>query len=601
MLKTELIAPHGGTLCELVAVGEQAEQLKEETLRLRSLTLTDRQLCDLELLLNGGFSPLTGFMTRRDYERVVEEMRLANGLLWPIPVTLDVPFDVARTLGPGERLALRDPTGLPLAVMTVEDVWEPDKAWEARHVFRTEDRKHPAVQYLFEVAGDCYVGGRIEGLQLPVHYDFRELRLTPAQLRRRFAERGWTRVVAFQTRNPMHRAHKELTDRAARQIGGHLLIHPVVGMTKPGDVDHMTRVRCYRAILQFYPQGLADLSLLPLAMRLAGPREALWHALIRKNYGCTHLIVGRDHAGPGTDTQGRPFYGPYEAQELFAEYEEELGVRMVPFQEMVYVPSRDAYMPVDEIEPGVETWNISGTQLRARLANGDEIPSWFTYPEVAAELRRAYPPRHQQGFCVFFTGLPCSGKSTLANALMIRLMELTARPVTLLDGDVVRTNLSKGLGFSKEDRSTNVRRIGYVASEIVRHRGIAICAPIAPYEEDRRFNRELISRYGGYIEVFVDAPVEVCEQRDVKGLYRKARAGLLKGFTGVDDPYETPSRPEVVIQSDRETVEEGVRKIIATLSNAGFLEREEGGLRHPSASLIPGEGKRSGDGGSTRG
>lgn len=567
-----LIAPHGGRLCELLVEPERAQELKEEALQLPSIVLTERQLCDLELLLNGGFSPLTGFMTSRDYDRVVEEMRLGDGTLWPIPITLDVHRDVARSLEVGNRVALRDPTGVLLAVMTVEDVWQPDKEREAREVFRTLDRKHPAVYHLFDVAGDYYVGGRVEGVQLPIHYDFRELRLTPAQLRHRFAERGWTRVVAFQTRNPMHRAHKELTDRAARQIGGHLLIHPVVGMTKPGDVDYMTRVRCYRAILKYYPEGLADLSLLPLAMRMAGPREALWHGIIRKNYGCTHLIVGRDHASPGTDSQGRPFYGRYEAQELFARYEDELGIRMVPFQEMVYVPSRDAYIPADEVEPGVETWRISGTELRARLAKGEELPSWFTYPEVAAELRRAYPPRHEQGFCVFFTGLPSSGKSTLANALMVRLMELTGRPVTLLDGDVVRTHLSKGLGYSREDRSTNVRRIGYVASEIVRHRGIVICAPIAPYEADRRFNRELISQFGGYIEVYVNAPLEVCEQRDVKGLYRKARAGMLQGFTGVDDPYEVPERPDVVVNTDKDSVEKCVDSILTALCRMGYLE-----------------------------
>ena len=568
-----MIQPHGGVLKELVV--DDPECLQEEAMRLPSLKLTPRQLCDIELLLNGGFSPLEGFMTCRDYDRVVEDMRLADGTLWPMPITLDVPEEVARTLEVGQRVALYDQTGILLAIMTVEDLWKPDKEREAQEVFGTLDRNHPAVHYLFDIAGDYYIGGRLEGVQLPETYDFRHLRRTPRELRELFAERGWERVVAFQTRNPMHRAHKELTDRAAREIGGNLLIHPVVGMTRPGDVDHFTRVRCYQAIMDYYPEGLAELSLLPLAMRMGGPREALWHAIIRKNYGCTHFIVGRDHAGPGVDSEGKPFYGPYDAQELMQTYRDELGIEMVPFRLMVYVPEEAAYRPLDEVPEGVETWSISGTELRRRLAEGEDIPSWFTYPEVERELRKAYPPRHEQGFTVFFTGLPSSGKSTLANALMQRLLELTGRPVTLLDGDVVRTHLSKGLGFSKEDRSTNVRRIGYVASEITRHRGIAICAPIAPYEADRRANRHLIEQYGGYIEVFVNAPLEVCEARDVKGLYRKARAGLIKGFTGIDDPYEVPEHPEVVCYTDRESVGVCVEKIIQKLAELGYVRVEE--------------------------
>jgi len=577
MPETTLIEPHGGVLCELIVPETQREELKEKALALPSLTLTPRQLCDVELLLNGGFSPLRGFLNRADYDRVVEEMRLQNGLLWPIPVTLDVPESVARTLNPSDSIALRDPTGLLLAIMHVEDVWQPDKTREAQQVFGTTSTEHPAVAYLMHEAGDYYVGGTLQGVQLPVHYDFKELRHTPAQLRAEFERRGWERVVAFQTRNPMHRAHKELTDRAAEEVGGHLLIHPVVGMTKPGDIDYYTRVRCYRKLLKYYPKDRAMLSLLPLAMRMGGPREALWHAIIRKNYGCTHLIIGRDHAGPGKDSSGRPFYGPYDAQELVQDYEEELGIGVIPFKMMVYVPDEDRYKPIDEVQPGERTLDISGTELRRRLAEGEEIPAWFSYPEVVAELRRTHPPRHQQGFTVFFTGLSGSGKSTIANALMTRLLELTGRPVTLLDGDVVRTHLSKGLGFSKEDRSTNVRRIGYVASEITKHRGIAICAPIAPYEADRQYNRKLISSFGGYIEVFVDTPLEVCEQRDVKGLYAKARAGLLTGFTGIDDPYEPPRNPEIICRTAEESVEQCVEKILDYLYREGYLRREENG------------------------
>lgn len=563
------LSPHGGTLCDLIV--DQPHALVERALTMPSVQLNWRQVCDIELLMNGGFSPLKGFLKRRDYERVIHEMRLESGLLWPIPVTLDLSDAVVKRLELGQEVALRDPTGLLLAIMTLEDIWQPDKQLEAQLVFGTTSTDHPAVAYLMYEAGSYYVGGALKGVQLPVHYDFRELRHTPAQLRAEFARRGWDRVVAFQTRNPMHRAHKELTDRAAEEVGGHLLIHPVVGMTKPGDVDHYTRVRCYRKLLKHYPANRAMLSLLPLAMRMGGPREALWHAIIRKNYGCTHLIVGRDHAGPGTDRQGKPFYGPYDAQELLLAHQDELGIGVVPFKMMVYVPDENTYKPIDEIQPHERTLNISGTELRQRLASGQEIPAWFSYPDIVAELRRTHPPRHQQGFTVFFTGLSGAGKSTVANALMVKLLELTSRPVTLLDGDLVRTHLSKGLGFSKEDRSMNVRRIGYVASEITKHRGIAICAPIAPYEADRQYNRQLIEAVGGYIEVYVDAPLEVCESRDVKGLYAKARAGLIKGFTGIDDPYEPPSNPEIVCYTARESVDQCIAKILEYLHVQGFL------------------------------
>ncbi|MFQ5568329.1 MAG: bifunctional sulfate adenylyltransferase/adenylylsulfate kinase, partial [Rhodothermales bacterium] len=566
-----LIEPHGGVLCDLLASGDEAQALKETALSCPSVALTPRQLCDLELLLNGGFSPLRGFMNREDYDRVVSDMRLADGTLWPMPITLDVSEEVARSLEGEERVALRDQTGLLLAILTVEDLWKPDKAREAERVFGTTNKEHPAVAYLMDEAGDYYVGGRLEGVQRPKHYDFQELRRTPKELRALFEERNWTRVVAFQTRNPMHRAHKELTDRAAEEVGGHLLIHPVVGMTKPGDVDYYTRVRCYKKLLSYYPDGKATISLLPLAMRMGGPREAVWHAIIRKNYGCTHLVVGRDHAGPGSDSSGTPFYGPYDAQDLVIEHRNEIGIDVVPFKLMVYLPAEDTYQPIDEVQDGEETLSISGTELRRRLATGEEIPGWFSYPDVVAELRRSYPPKEKQGFTVFFTGLSGSGKSTVANALMTKLLERTGRPVTLLDGDVVRTHLSKGLGFSKEGRSTNVRRIGYVASEVTRHGGIAICAPIAPYEADRRANSDLISQHGGYVEVYVNAPLEVCEARDVKGLYAKARAGIIKGFTGIDDPYEAPAQADVVCHTAEETVEESAEKVLAKLHELGYL------------------------------
>ena len=570
-----LNAPHGGTLCDLVQTGDAAEALREEALQLPSIALSDRQLNDIELLLNGGFSPLKGFLNQADYEGVVENMRLADGTLWPMPITLDVSEETAGTVNEGDRVALRDKTGLLIAVMTVESKWTPDKEREAREVFGTTDKKHPAVSYLFDQAGPVYLGGPLDGVRLPIHYDYAELRHTPKELRAKFEAMGAERVVAFQTRNPMHRAHYELTHRAAKEIGGKLLIHPVVGMTKPGDVDHYTRVRCYKAILDQYPEGEAMLSLLPLAMRMGGPREAIWHALIRKNHGCTHLIVGRDHAGPGDDSNGEPFYGPYDAQELFRQHEEEMGVQMVDFKLMVYVPEDDAYMPIgDAKEQGKAFENISGTQQREMLANGTEIPGWFTYPAVVAELRKSHPPKSQQGFTVFFTGLSGSGKSTIANALIDRLMEYGERTVTLLDGDVVRTHLGKGLGFSREDRSTNVQRIGYVASEITKHGGIAVCAPIAPYEADRKANRRAIEAGGGYVEVFVATPLEECEKRDVKGLYAMARAGKIKEFTGISDPYEEPTDAEIVLPTQDLSVAESVEIVMDYLVKEGFLPKQ---------------------------
>ncbi len=571
METTTIIEPHGGELCDLIATGSDADTLKEEALGLPSITLTPRQICDIELLLNGGFSPLRGFMDRDDYEAVVDNMRLTSGVLWPMPITLDVTDETAGKLKRGDRVTLRDQTGLLLAVLTVGDVWKPDKEREAEKVFGSHSRAHPAVHYLFDEAESHYVGGTLEGVALPTHYDFHELRRTPRELRDEFAAHGWTTVVAFQTRNPMHRAHKELTDRAAEEIGGHLLIHPVVGMTKPGDIDYYTRVRCYKRLLDHYTHDRAMLSLLPLAMRMGGPREAVWHAIIRKNYGCTHLIVGRDHAGPGNDENGDPFYGPYDAQEMVTEVSDELHIEMVPFKLMVYSPDIDGYMPIDEVKKGEKTLSISGTELRQRLADGSEIPSWFSYKDVVEELRKTHPPKRSSGFTVFFTGLSGSGKSTIANALMVKLLEWGERPATLLDGDVVRTHLSKGLGFSAEDRSTNVQRIGFVASEITKHRGICVCAPIAPYEADRRANRKLIEQSGGYFEVFVDTPLDVCEQRDVKGLYAKARAGIIKGFTGIDDPYEAPTDAEMVLDTVKYSAEECADQIMARLAEEGYL------------------------------
>jgi len=576
-MNVDLVEPHGGRLQELVVAPERAAALKEESLEWPSWDLTPRQLCDLELLICGAFSPLQGFMNRADYDGVCTRMRLANGLLWPIPITLDVAEEVASRLETGSRLALRDPEGEMLAVLHVGDRWELDRESKAQAVYGTLDRAHPGVRHLYERTNNIAVGGRLEGLRLPAHYDFVELRRTPAEMRERFRRLGWRRIIAFQTRNPLHRAHVELTLRAVRQLEANLLIHPVVGMTKPGDVDHYTRVRCYQAVLPRYPQHTAMLSLLPLAMRMGGPREALLHAIIRKNYGCTHLIVGRDHAGPGKDSAGRPFYDPYAAQELVREHEKELGIGMVPFREMVYVESKDEYMPADEVPNGERTLDISGSELRSRLALGREIPAWFTYPEVAAELRKSYPPRYRQGFTVFFTGLSGAGKSTIAKVLLTKLLEIGDRPVTLLDGDIVRKHLSSELGFSKEHRDINIRRIGFVASEITKNGGIAICAPIAPYERVRREVREMIEAVGGFLLVHVATPLEVCEKRDRKGLYAKARAGLVQNFTGISDPYEAPTNAAVVIDTTSIPPEAAAQTILLELEREGWIGGRERG------------------------
>ena len=566
-----LINPHGGKLRYLVVDSDASAVLKQKAKSLPSWTVNDRQVCDLEMILNGGFSPLTGFLSEGDYITVLDNMRLQDGTLWPIPITLDVTKEFSLNIDVSQEIALKDKEGFIIAVMSVESIWQPDKMEEANKVLLTTDEGHPAVNYLLNESNPIYVGGPVKGLMLPTQYDYKDLRHTPHHVRELFEKNSWDNVVAFQTRNPMHRAHVELTKRAAEEHDAKILIHPVVGLTKPGDVDHFTRVRCYNYILKKYPENSAILSLLPLAMRMAGPREALWHAIIRKNYGCNMFIVGRDHASPGAGKDGQPFYGPYDAQDLLKEHEEELGIKMVPFQLMVYVPAREKYVPKDELTENDEFKMISGTDLRSRLRNDEDIPEWFSYPEVVAELRRFRPALDKRGFTVFFTGLSGAGKSTLANGLMVKLMEDGRRPVTLLDGDIVRTHLSSELGFSQEHRKLNVRRIGFVASEITKNGGIALCAPIAPYKSDRRFNRELIYPLGGYIEVYVETSLEICEERDVKGLYALAREGKLKQFTGIDDPYEIPENPEIEITSAGVVPEILVDEILARIKEMGYL------------------------------
>jgi sulfate adenylyltransferase len=539
---------------------------------LSSVILNQRQVCDLELILNGGFAPLHGFMNKDDYESVLQNMRLADGTLWPMPIMLDVDDQFADTLTQGQEVALRDTEGLLLAILQVGDIWEMDKGREAMAVFNTTDETHPGVAYLNQHVKNRYVGGKLIGISLPHHYDFNHLRYSPTELRDIFKQRGWEKIVAFQTRNPMHRAHQELTIRAAEQTGATLLIHPVVGMTKPGDIEYYLRVRCYEHVLKTYPENTAMLSLLPLAMRMGGPREALWHAIIRKNYGCTHFIVGRDHAGPGKNKSGKDFYDPYAAQRLALQHADEVGITIVPFQEMVFSHRQASYFPVDQFPQDEKPASISGTELRERLQKNSDIPEWFSYASVIQELRKAYPPRHKQGFTVFFTGLPSSGKSTLANALLLKLRELTERQISLLDGDVIRTHLSRGLGFSQEDREANITRVGFVAQEITRHGGIVICALVAPFARARNLVREMVSEVGGFIEVFVATPLAVCERRDRKGMYKKAREGIIKQFTGVSDPYELPSSPEIVIDTADLMPGEVIDNLISQIKELGYIQ-----------------------------
>jgi sulfate adenylyltransferase len=572
---SHLIAPHGGRLCELIVASERAAELKAASRDWPSWDLTPRQICDLELLLNGAFSPLTGFMSKADHDAVCAGLHLADGTLWPLPILLDLPPARAEKLEVGQPLALRDPEGVMLAVLHVEEVWSLDRGASADASFGTADPHHPGAAQVVQGHEVC-VGGRLEGVQLPYHYDYRSLRQTPAELRAAFAKEGWRRIVAFQTRNPMHRAHCELTMRAAKGAQANLLIHPVVGMTKPGDLDHYTRVRCYQAVVPRFPQHTVRLSLLNLAMRMGGPREALLHALVRKNFGCTHFIVGRDHAGPGNDRGGKPYYGPYDAQELLRGHQAELGVEMVPFQMVSYVEEQDTYLPQDEIPAGTRTLDISGTELRRRLQEGRELPGWFTFPEVAVELRKTHPPRRQQGFTVFFSGLSGSGKSTIASVLLVKFMEMGGRPVTLLDGDIVRKHLSSELNFSKEHRDINIRRIGYVGSEITKNGGIALCAPIAPYDAVRKEVRATIEPHGGFCLVHLATPIETCEARDRKGLYAKARAGIVKEFTGISDPYEAPEDAEVVIDTTSLSPEEAAQEILLYLEREGYIGMDQG-------------------------
>ncbi|MBW2618165.1 MAG: bifunctional sulfate adenylyltransferase/adenylylsulfate kinase [Deltaproteobacteria bacterium] len=565
------IADRCGDLCVSL---KEAESLKKAAMDYPSLNLSLRQVCDLELLLNGAFDPLEGYLNRADYKNVLERMRLADGRLWPMPICLDASESLALSLELGQSLALRDGEGFLLAVMRMEEAWEAETGREAEAVFGTADpSRHPGVRYLYERMGPWRLGGKVIGVGLPSHYDFNELRLSPAKTRGLFSERGWARVIGFQTEAHLDCGHREMILRAARQAKAGVLLQPQAGFTQPGDVAHYTRVRSFQKFLGELPEDLAVLGLIPQVSRQAGPREALWQAMTRKNYGCTHFLVAVDQGDPGSNgLSGERFYPLGAAQELVRVHEAETGIEMLPLKRMVYFEDQAAYLPEDEAGPGQGSRPISSAELHRRLLSGQKIPAWLSSPAVVDELRRAYPPRSQQGFTVFMTGLSGAGKSTIANFLAAKFMELRERPVTLLDGDIVRRNLSSELTFTKEHRDLNIRRIGFVAREITKNGGIAICAPIAPYEEVRRFNRERISRHGGYIEVYVSTPLNVCEERDRKGLYAKARAGLIKGVTGIDDPYEPPSAPELTIDASRLTPKEAVFEVLRYLEKEGYLE-----------------------------
>ncbi len=572
-----LITPYGGKLIDLMVAEDQRAELRAYANTLPSIRISERSACDLELLATGGFSPLDRFMSQADHQSVLDTMRLANGMLFPMPIPLPVDEEAVTRIKLGGDIALRSPGNELLAIMNVEEIYEWDRDEVSLKAFGSLDLRHPIVAEMHRW-GKFFISGPMQVLQLPSHYDFKSLRFTPAETRARLEAFGHSNVIAFQTRNPLHRVHEELTKRATMEKDGVLLLHPSVGMTKPGDVDHFTRVRTYKALAQrYYDPDRILLSLLPLAMRMGGPREAVWHAIIRRNHGANHLIVGRDHAGPGNDSSGKPFYGPYDAQQLVEAHAEELGVTAVPFQMLVYLPEEDRYEEVTKITKETKTASISGTQVREQyLQNGRQLPEWFTRPEVAEILAETYPPRFRQGVTVWFTGLHNAGKSTTAGVLTTLLQEY-GRNVTLLDGDVVRTHFSEGLGFSKEDRDEHVRRIGYVASEITRHGGIAVCAAVSPYRTTRNEVRNMVGQEN-YIEVFVDTPLEVCEQRDTKGLYARARRGEIKGFTGIDDPYETPQHPEIVIGTLARTPEENAREVLAMLIDQGFVRTEDAPL-----------------------
>ncbi len=563
--------PYGGELVNLLMDHEQKTKIKDESIHWPSWQLTPRQLGDVELLITGGFSPLRGFLCRKDYDNVLQDMHLSDGTFWPIPVTLDISEDLARGLSKNDKLVLRDLFGVAVAILTVEDLWQPGLTREAENVYGTDDPLHPGVAYLREHVRRWYVGGDVRGIERPLHYDFSEIRLSPEQVRSRIQSMGWKKVIAYDPRKPMHRAQVEQTISAMNELGAKLLINPTVGQTKTGDVEHFARVRCYQSVIPRYPKNHVLLSLLPFSSRFAGPREAALLAIIHRNHGCTHMLIYEDLASPFPHNGSRRFYKPDEAYDLCEMHKDTIGIIPLPCKTMVYLPSSRRWCAKDQAPSGEKTQSLSQDEISKRLERNEDIPESLSYPEVLDELRKARPPRLRQGFTVFCTGLPSAGKSTVAQVLMIRLLESGNRPVTLLDGDIVRTHLSSELGFSRHDRDLNIRRIGFVASEITKNGGVAICAPIAPYDTVRREVREMIEAKGGFILVHISTPVSVCEKRDRKGLYAKARAGLIKEFTGVSDPYEPPNDAQVEVDTSESSPVECTEKILDYLRQQGYL------------------------------
>jgi sulfate adenylyltransferase len=539
----QLIPPYGGTLVNLIDP-EKAAALKQEALSLPSLDLDWRQQCELEMLMSGAYSPLTGFMTRTQCERVEADRQLDDGTFWPLPVTLASTQKAAADLKSGDRVALRDGEGFMLAVLTLNDSWDAD--------------------------GVRHLGGAVEGVALPPHPDFVSLRATPAELRALFARRGWRRIVAWQARQPMHRAQFEFSLKCAIENEANLLLHPQVGGDITEAPGYFGLVRSFLAIRERFPAATTQLSLLPAPPRDGSAYALLLRAIVARNYGCGLLIAGGEHQPDGDCRRGEDLAQPRTDLPV-TELADKIGVRLIAYPRMVYVEERAEYLPESDAPPGARLLALSGEEFQRRMQRGLKIPGWFSFPEVITELHRQSPPREHQGFTVFFTGLSGAGKSTLARSLAARLMEMGGRCVTLLDGDIVRRHLSSELGFTKAHRDINVRRIGFVASEITKNRGIAVCAPIAPYRQTRRDVRRMIEAVGGFVEIHVATPIETCESRDRKGLYAKARAGLIPEFTGVSDPYEVPEKPELAIDTTNLGIDEAVQQILLKLEQEGYL------------------------------
>ncbi len=565
-----LVVPHGGSLISRLVTDERAQELRDVSLELPSWALTRRQICDLECIVNGAFSPLEGYMSRADYESVLENSTLEGGLVWPIPIVLDVGAGFAEKIEPGNTVALRDGEGFMLAVLHVEEKWEPDKRREANRVYGSDNSSHAGVDLLLNRSGKVYLSGPVECVQSPGHYEFENLWYTPAEIRAQFDKSGWGRVLAFQTSRPIHRVHRDVVMSAAKTYGAHILLHPVVGVSKPGDLNEHGRIHCYQAVLNRFPSHMTQLALLPLAMRMAGPRESLLHGIVHQNFGCSHFIVGPDDGSPPGFDQGNRFYKEYEAQEYLREHADKVAIEPIYVERYAYSKQKSAFIPVSEAGEGAG--QITEGAIRKRIACSEEVPEWASFPEVLEQLARVYPPRNRQGFTLFFTGLSGSGKSTISRIINAKLVEDGRRPVTLLDGDIVRLNLSSELGFSREHRNLNIRRIGFVANEITRNGGVAICAPIAPYSDTRRDVRKLIEENGAFIEIHVSTPLDVCESRDRKGLYAKARKGIIPEFTGVSDPYDEPEHAELTIDTSDAAPMEAVQQVLLYLFTEGYID-----------------------------